>query len=98
MENSTLQYPLTVSRSNRMLNFKETNLLPRSFTKEFFLEPSEFTLETNNFPFDFKMFNQTFGRVMGTKRARPYACLTIGYQEKSERFKTFYARVANIYV
>ena len=32
------------------------------------------------------MFNQIFGTAMGTKCATPYACLTIGYEEKTKLF------------
>ena len=55
------------------------NLIPEQFMKEFIIDSIKFILKNNNFLFDSKMFNQVFGRAMGTKCTPPYACLTIGY-------------------
>ena len=65
---------------------RKGDLIPRRFIKEFILEAIEFILKNSNFLFDTKMFNQIIGTAMGSKCARPYACLTIGYQEETKMF------------
>ena len=64
---------------------RKLHLIPKRFTKEFILEPIEFILK-NNILFDSKMFNQIIETAMGTKCARPSACLTIGSQEETKLF------------
>ena len=58
---------------------RKRSLIPERFTKEFIIDSIKFILKNNNFLFDSKMFNQVFGRAMGTKCTPPYACLTTGY-------------------
>ena len=65
---------------------RKRDLIPQHFTKKFILISIEFLLKNNNFSFEFKMFNQIFGKTMGTKCAPPHACLIIGYQEETKLF------------
>ena len=65
---------------------RKRGLIPQHFTKKFILISTEFLLKNNNFSFDFKMFDQIFGKTMGTKCAPPHACLIIGYQEETKLF------------
>ena len=65
---------------------RKRNLILQLLIKEFILESTEFNSKYNNFLFDSKMFNQIFGRVIGTMCTLSYACLTIGYQEEATLF------------
>ena len=42
---------------------RKRGLIPQHFTKKFILISIEFLLKNNNFSFDFKMFDQIFGKL-----------------------------------
>ena len=52
----------------------------------FITESLKFILTNINVLFDEHMYLQLLGTAMGTKCAPPYACLTIGYLEKTKLF------------